>query len=120
MTAIFDVNLQVVGWIDERGYIFSNSLEWIAFIENSYVFSRNCVWLGGMYRGTIVDKLGKPLAWLSEVTPESTLRLLKPLTPLKPLSPLKPLRPLTPLTPLRPLRPIGGWSSLTWIQFINQ
>jgi hypothetical protein len=121
MTPIFNKETtQLTAWVDDDGYIFSTNFEWIAFVEKDYVFSNNCRWLGGLYKGTIIDKDGRPVAWLENTIPQSTTSLLAPPIPLTPLSPLAPLNPLMPLKPLVPLTPLGGWSELNWKNFILQ
>lgn len=60
MTPIFDKEAQLIAWINEDGYIFSKSIKWIAFVKNDNVFSKNCRWLGGLLKGTIIDKSGRP------------------------------------------------------------
>ena len=121
MKAIFDKDCNCVGWYDEQNrMLYDIEIRWIGFVEQNSLFSNSTKWVGGMMRGTIVDKAGKPVAWIDGYKPQSTGALLQPLTPLHPLTPLRPLKPLSPLRPLRPLTPIGGWSNYSWIQFINQ
>ena len=47
MIALFDRHSQLVAWLGDEGYIFSKSLNWIAFVAGNYVFDVNCGWLGG-------------------------------------------------------------------------
>ena len=111
----------LVGWYDQQNKnIFSKELLWVGFVTDYYFFAMNAKWLGGFVKGTFVDKMGKPVAWIEGCTPEGCNMLLQPMQPLIPLKPLTPLRPLTPLAPLHPLVPLGGWSEIDWYKYINQ
>lgn len=115
MNAIFDKRCRLVGWINKRDKnIFGTDMRWLGFVDDDYVFTSTCKWVGGWNKGTIVDKHGKAVAWENGCEPEGTNALLQPLTPLRPLTPLTPLTPLIPLMPLMSLTPIGGWSNLEW------
>lgn len=119
MTPIFDQNAQLAGWFDGEN-IFDLNLEWVAFLSDDHFFSSNTLsWLGPIHDGSLLDRNGKPVAWLEGASPSGTLKPLTPLRPLKPLKPLRPLRPLNPLRPLKPLNPLGGWSTLVWNQWLN-
>ena len=119
MTPIFDQNAQLSGWFDGEN-IFDLNLEWAAFLSSGHFFSSNSLsWLGPMHNGSLLDRNGKPVAWLEGVSPSGTLKPLTPLRPLKPLKPLRPMKPLNPLKPLKPLNPLGGWSTLAWNQWLN-
>lgn len=120
MNAIFDKKCILVAWLYEDKYIFDKDMRWIGFIQDEYIFNNRCRWLGGFYKHTVVDKAGKAIAWEEGYSPRSRLSLITPLIPLIPLTPLNPLTPLTPLTPLIPLVPQGGWSALSWDNFLNQ
>lgn len=120
MKAIFDKNCDLVGWYDNKNnMIFDTEMRWVGFVVSGYIFYRTSTWLGGYYEGSINDKQGKPVAWVDGNQPRGTLPLMRPLRPLRPLTPLRPLRPLRPLHPLRPLTPLGGWSRLSWKEFLD-
>lgn len=119
MTPIFDRNSNMVAWFDGEN-VFDINQDWIAFHSNGHLFSSSSLaWLGALNSGGIQDQNGKAVAWLAGSRPSSSLRPLTPLRPLKPLQPLRPLRPLTPLKPLVQLAPLGGWSSLSWQQWLQ-
>jgi hypothetical protein len=119
MTPIYDANVQQVGWFDGE-YVFDLGMNWIAFHSSGDVFSSSTLkWLGPLDEGSFQDRDGKVVAWLADSQPCSSLRPLTPLRPLRPLSPLHPLTPLRPLQPLRPLNPLGGWSSVTWQNWLT-
>lgn len=119
MTPIFDQNTIHVSWFDGEN-IFDLDLNWVAFNSNENIFSSSTLaWLGPLHEGSFLDKQGKAVAWLDGSSPSGTLKPLTPLRPLRPLTPLRPLRPLNPLRPLSPLTPLGGWSRLSWQQWLG-
>ena len=120
MTPLFNSQTQLVGWLaDNKKYIFDTNLNWVAFIDNNNIWTtKNKNWVGVLYGNNIRDTFGNTAFWNPDTPIENSLKPLNPLKPLTPLSPLKPLKPLNPLRPLKPLTPIGGWSIMTWEQFI--
>lgn len=122
MTPLFDKDTNLVGWLsDDKKNIFDTYTNWVAFISNdmSVWAVKNKVWVGNIYSNNIRDIHGKTLFWNPETNIENSLEPLRPLIPLTPLTPLRPLKPLIPLRPLHPLTPIGGWSILSWEEFVN-
>lgn len=120
MKAIFNRNCILVGWYDQqRKYVFSKELVWIGFVYKGYFFNIYGRWLGGLIRGTYVDRIGKPVAWIEGYVPVGGNALVSPTIPSIPMMPLTPIRPLMPLMPLRPLTPLGGWSLLDWNEYIR-
>lgn len=120
MKPVFDSNSNLVAWFDGH-HFFDVDLNWVAFATSSHIFSAlTNSWLGPFQNGTLLDTNGKPVGWLQGTTPSGTLKPLRPLQPFKPLTPLTPLRPLKPLKPLQPLQPLGGWSPLSFNQWLTQ
>lgn len=118
MTPIYDYHAQQVAWFDGKN-MFDLNLNWIAFHNSGQIFSSKTLqWFGPFNNGSFQDRGGKVVGWLAGSQPSSSLKPLTPLQPLRPLTPLKPLNPLRPLTPLPPLNPLGGWSALTWEQWL--
>lgn len=114
MTPVFDRHCSLVAWFDGQ-HIFDLNLNWIAFANGGNLFAAsNSNWLGLLKDGSLIDRRGRPVAWVRGSSPGGTLKPLKPMKPLKPPKPLRPLLPLKPLKPLKPLTPLGGWSNLTW------
>lgn len=119
MTSIFDQHVNHVGWFD-GGNLFDLNLNWVAFHSSGYLFSSaTLAWLGPFNNGSFLDQNGKPVAWVSGSSPSGSLKPLTPLRPLRPLTPLRPLNPLKPLRPLNPLTPLGGWSRMSWQQWLG-
>lgn len=122
MNPLFNNQAQLVGWLtDDRKHIFDTNLNWVAFVDNnnSIWTTKNKKYAGVLYGNNVRDTIGKTAFWNPETQIKNSLKPLNPLRPLSPLRPLRPLKPLNPLTPLKPLTPLGGWSTLTWEQFIN-
>lgn len=122
MTPLFDRYTNLVGWLsNDTKHLFDINLNWVAFISSDdsiWTVGRKS-WVGNLYGTNIRDINGKTIFWNSQTSISNSLKPLRPLNPLTPLRPLKPLKPLNPLRPLKPLPPSGGWSKITWEQFIN-
>lgn len=124
MRPLFDKETNLVGWLsDDKENIFDLNTNWVAYVSNDNNNSiwnvKNNSWVGNLNGNNIRDINGKTCFWNTETQIQNSLKPLQPLKPLKPLTPLRPLKPLKPLRPLRPLTPLGGWSALTWEQFVN-
>ncbi|MBU3209463.1 4-fold beta flower protein [Clostridium algidicarnis] len=119
---LFDKRANFVGWLYNREHIFDTDLNWVAYINNGYAWSvKKLNWIGKLKNTNCLDRDGKVVAWnpdspviggLSEV--EEPLKSYKPLPPPKPLISEKPLKP--PKAP----KAIGGWSPLTFSQWLDQ
>lgn len=118
MTPIFDANVRLVGFFDGT-YLFDPANEWMAFHDRENVFAPSGRWLGPLKAGTFLDADGKAVAWLSGARPSTGMKPQPPMNPKRPLSPKRPLRPRMPLPPQAPMMPGGGWSSLTWAQWMG-
>ncbi len=118
MTPIFDANVRLVGFFDGT-YLFDTNNEWMAFHDRDNVFAPSGRWLGPLKAGTFLDADGKAVAWLSGSRPTTGMKPQPPMNPKRPLPPKRPLRPRSPLPPPVPMLPGGGWSQLTWAQWMG-
>jgi GNAT superfamily N-acetyltransferase len=118
MTPIYDANVRLVAFFDGT-YLFDAANEWIAFHDRGNVFAVGGRWLGPLQAGTFLDLDGKAVAWLAGSRPLSGMKPSPPMNPKRPLPPKRPLRPRTPLPPSVPLQPGGGWSRLSWAQWMG-
>jgi GNAT superfamily N-acetyltransferase len=118
MTPIFDAGHYHVGFFD-GSYLFDVNNDWIAFHENGHIFASGGAWLGPLHHGSFLDREGQPVAWLAGTKPTAGLRPAAPPNGRRPLLPKRPLRPRTPLPPPRPLPPGGGWSKISWTQWMR-
>ena len=119
MTPIFDANVRLVGFFDGT-YLFDTNNEWMAFHDRDNVFAPSGRWLGPLKAGTFLDADGKAVAWLSGSRPTTGMKPQPPMNPKRPLPPKRPLRPRSPLPPPVPMLPGGGWSQLTWAQWMGR
>ncbi len=119
---LFDKKANFVGWLYNREHIFDRELKWVAYINNGYVWSTNKLnWIGMIRDTNCLDRDGKVVAW----SPNSPVigglaKTEEPLKAYKPLPPPKPLIDEEPLKPPKAPKAIGGWSHLTFNQWLNQ
>jgi ribosomal protein S18 acetylase RimI-like enzyme len=118
MTPLFDAKLRTVAFFDGT-YLFDADNEWIAFAEHGHVFARGGRWLGAFKDGTCQDQDGQAVAFLAGSQPATGMKPARPMNPRLPLHPKRPLRPRMPLPPPYPLQPAGGWSKLSWAQWLG-
>jgi GNAT superfamily N-acetyltransferase len=118
MTPLFDANHHLVAFFDGT-YLFGVDNEWIAFHDRGHLFACGGQWLGPLMDGTLQDREGRPVAFLAGSNPVAGVKPAPVLNPRRPLHPRRPLRPRAPLPPPRPLQPGGGWSPLTWAQWLG-
>jgi len=118
MTPIFDAHVRLVGFFDGI-YLFDLANEWMAFHDRENVFAPGGRWLGALKAGTFLDAEGRAVAWLAGARPTTGMRPQPPMNPKRPLPPKRPLRPRAPLPPPAPMLPGGGWSPLTWAQWLG-
>ena len=119
MTPIFNSDVRLVGFFDGT-YLFDLNNEWVAFHDRGHVFACGGRWLGPLKDGTFQDRDGWAVAWLAGSRPATGMKPPAPMNPKLPLHPKRPLRPRTPLPPAHPMQPGGGWSKLTWAQWMGR
>ena len=119
MTPLFNADNRVVAFFDGI-YLFDVDNEWVGFEDRGNLFARGGRWLGPLKNGTVQDQDGRAVAFLKEATPTTGMRPVRPMNPKLPLHPKRPLRPRIPLPPPWPLQPGGGWSPLSWAQWIGK
>ncbi|KRT17888.1 hypothetical protein ASU31_00920 [Pedobacter ginsenosidimutans] len=122
MTALFNKDTDLVGWLsDDKKNIFNTKMEWVAFVSSDSsvwnVSKKN--WRGHLYGNNIRDFNGKTLFWNPDTPIENTYAPYRPYTPYTPYRPYTPYTPYTPYRPYRPYTPTGGWSHLSWDEFVN-
>ena len=119
MTPIFNADVRLVAFFDGT-YVFDLANEWIAFHDRGNVFAASGRWLGPLQAGTFLDLDGSPVAWLADARPTTGPKPAPPMNSKRPLPPKRPLRPRTPMPPAAPLQPGGGWSKLSWAQWVGR
>jgi ribosomal protein S18 acetylase RimI-like enzyme len=119
MTPIFNADIRLVGFFDGSS-VFDLDNDWVAFHDRGNVFACGGHWLGPLKDGTFQDREGRAVAWLAGSRPATGMKPHAPMNPKLPLHPKRPLRPRTPLPPPVPMLPGGGWSPLSWAQWIGK
>ena len=119
MTPIFNADIRLVGFFDGSS-VFDLDNDWVAFHDRGNVFACGGRWLGPLKDGTFQDHEGRAVAWLAGSRPATGMKPHAPMNPKLPLHPKRPLRPRTPLPPPVPMLPGGGWSPLSWAQWIGK
>lgn len=121
---LFSPDCELVGWLDLGKHIFDTDMNWVAYIVNDHAWSsKTGNWLGKINIATCLDTTGKVIAWNPDCKVRGEVSCLRPFTPFKPFAPFtpfKPFTPFTPFTPFRPATPSGGWSSLSFKEWITQ
>lgn len=109
---LFNKNSELVAWISPIQHIFNQNLEWVAYLSNSHAWSaRTGNWLGPVHGVICLDSSGKVVAWNQEGNINGTAR---------PARPARAARSARPARPARPTRTVGGWSKLSFEEWIGQ
>ena len=121
MFPLFNKNCDLVAWVEPDEHIFDTDMNWVAYISNEHAWSvQTGNWLGPVIGLTFLDQNGKPVAWNPEQSIETTLRPIRPVRAIRAIRPIRPIRPVRPIRPIRPVTPVGGWSALTWQQWLSE
>lgn len=121
MEPLFNQNCELVGWMRLDEHIFDLDMNWVAYISNNHAWSAETGnWLGPIDVATCLDQNGKPLVWSPISDIRGTVRPIRPVRAVRSVRPVRPVRPVLPVRPVRPIAPVGGWSQLTWQQWLAQ
>jgi len=119
MTPVFDADVRLVAFFDGT-CLFDLANDWVGFLDRGHLFAVDGRWLGPLSEGSLLDLEGRPVAWLAGSRPTCGMKPAMPGNAKRPLQPKRPLRPRMPLPPPRPLPPGGGWSPLSWAQWMGR
>lgn len=120
MEALFGPDRRQVAWLQPGAFVFDLELNPVACLGNGHAWSfPDMEWLGPMDEVTPLDREGRPVAFHKDRQPQGRLRPSQPMRPMRPLPPRRPLRPPHPHTPAEPLPPFGGWSQLTFAEWLR-
>jgi hypothetical protein len=119
LTPLFSPGCDLVGWMQPHKFLFDADMAYVAFLTNGHAWSaRSGLWLGPVIGSHVFDIEGRPVAW----NPREPLRGVgKPLRPVNVVRAVSPVRPARPVMPPRPLAaPVlpGGWSPLTFAEWL--
>lgn len=122
MFALFDKDCELVGWIkDTLDHIFDTDMNWIAYIKNGHAWSANSNdWCGPVNGLTCLDQSGKVVAWNPKQKIKGQLKPIVPIRAIRAIRPVRPINPMRPIKPIKPITPIGGWSELSFPEWIAQ
>lgn len=121
MEPLFDANCDLVGWIEPGEHIFDTDMNWVAYISNGHAWSSDTGnWLGPVNGFNCLDQEGRVVAWNPIQDVEGSMRPMRPMRPTRPMRPMRPMHPMRPMRPMRPMTPSGGWSQLSWNEWILQ
>jgi hypothetical protein len=116
---LFSRDCDLVGWLEPDRYVFDRETNYIAFIVDRQVWSTTGErWLGAANGLTLCDRAGRPVAW-SKAPVAGTSAGTVHKHPMLPKRPMRPMRPLTPVRPLRPDAPRGGWSAMSFSDWLG-
>ena len=74
MMALFSPNTDLVGWLNDGGFIFDLNLAAVAFVRGEHAFAYpSCSWLGSVEATTLMDRSGKPVAFNPDLAPRGRL-----------------------------------------------
>jgi len=122
LQALYDKSCSLVGYIEKDRYIFDADMNWIAHIDRNQGWSATTnEWLGPVNGLICLDRRGLVVSWGAGqklIGDPYNHRKPNP-TPRIPSPPQSYLRPMNSTPPL-PAAPIGGWSSLSFTQWIAQ
>ena len=118
MKALFSSDRRLVGWIDPGHAIFDAEMNYVAFVANENAWSVEGSWLGAVHVVTLCDRSGRPVAWNPEHVPSAVVRPAPLGRPSHPKRPMRPKRPLPPMRPIMPKAPLGGWSPLSFEEWL--
>jgi hypothetical protein len=117
---LFSQDCDLVGWLEPDRYIFDREMNYVAFIVDRQAWSASGEHRLGAVNGlTLCDPAGKPVAWSPKQPVAGTSAGMAQKRPMLPKRPMRPMRPMTPVRPLRPDAPRGGWSSMTFSDWLR-
>lgn len=101
MKPIFDKRCKLVAWLNQdRGYVFSTRMQFVAFVRSNALFSPRSKHLGFFMNGIFRDKRVRAVAFLRGSSPGAT--------------PATPATPATSATPAPPAIPAGSFGPTSW------
>lgn len=121
MEPLFDQNCECVGWVDPTQHIFDVDLNWVAYLSAGHAWSVDSGnWCGPVPGLICLDQSGRVVAWNPNAQVSGTVRPVRPPRAARSPKPARPARPAKPARPPRPPTPAGGWSDLTFAQWLAQ
>jgi hypothetical protein len=121
LSALYDRYCNHVAWLDRDQFLFDVEMNWVAFIHNKQVWSKETLkWLGPINGVICMDKEGKVMAWGTgqKVMGDLSLHRKPKIVPRLPEEPTSILRPFLQAPPI-PGTPLSGWSDISFDDWIK-
>lgn len=123
MYQLRDTNNDLVGWLDEGRHVFDTNMNWVAYLSGGQAWSAEFGdWCGPVENGSCLDRDGRVVVWSPDISGPvgSSARPVIPARAARAARPARPARPTIPARPARPAVPVGGWSPLTFDEWLGQ
>jgi hypothetical protein len=116
---LFSADCEHVAWLQPQKFIFDLEMAYVAFITNGHAWSaRSGFWIGPVVGSHLFDMEGRPVAWNPEEPLRGMGRPLRPVNVVRAVSPVRPPRPVSPLRPFTAPAVAGGWSPLSFAEWL--
>jgi hypothetical protein len=117
---MFNRSCDLCAWMDGE-YLYDTDLQWLGFVydEHMWTSDENMIWLGPVREGVLMDQSGRVVLWTRGVHVSGEAAVYQPGRPYRPPRPQRPPRPNRPPRPERPPRPGGGWSPLSFEEWLT-
>ena len=122
MTALlplFSPGCMLVAWLQPGRFVFHADTSYAAFIANGHCWAGHSgLWLGPVVDGHLYDIDGRPVAWTAAAPLRGMGRPLRPVNVVRAVRPVRPVRPVEPAPPFSAPMPPGGWSVLSFAEWL--
>jgi hypothetical protein len=119
LTPLFSPGCDLVGWMQPRKFLFDAEMTYVAFLASGHARSaRSGRWIGPVIGAHVFDVDGRPVAWNPAEPLRGFGRPLRPVNVVRAVSPVRPPKPVAPPRPLTPPVLAGGWSPLSFAEWL--
>ena len=116
---LFSPGCVLVAWLQPGRFVFHTDASYAAFIANGHCWAGHSgVWLGPVVDGHLYDIDGRPVAWSPSAPLRGIARPLRPVNVVRAVRPVRPVRPVDPAPPFSAPMPPGGWSALSFAEWL--
>ncbi len=119
LTPLFSPACDLVGWMQRDAFVFDVDMAYVAFLAGGHAWSaRSGLWIGPAIGPHLFDIHGRPVAWNPGEPLRGFGRPLRPVNVVRAVSPVRPPQPVTPARPLTAPALPGGWSPLSFAEWL--
>lgn len=116
---LFSPGCALVAWLQPGRFVFHPDTSYAAFIVNGHCWAGHSGrWLGPVSDGHLYDVDGRPVAWSPSAPLRGMGRPLRPVNVVRAVRPVQPVRPVEPAAPFSAPMPPGGWSVLSFGEWL--